>query len=288
MSSSADIAELARRLEANEIAAWRSMYHASPPAIAARLGCGYTQQDGALLVWNRAAPVLMFNRIMGLGVFEPATDALIDGLLARARAEKSRGEVQVVPTAQPADLVARLTARGLKPAAPWQVHYRAIDGPLPSDDAPSGYRIERVTPANAAAWGDALLAAWDFPPVAAAGSLILMLPIAEDPDFTCFAAVHEESEEVVGGGALFVASGVGGLYGDGVRAEHRRHHLHEALIATRLAEARRRGCDLAASQTPEANAAQHNLALTGFEAAYTRLNYLMPKYGSDLPDKVTG
>ena len=279
MSSSADITELVRRLEANEIAAWRSMYHASPPAIATRLGCSYIVQGGALLVWNRAAPVVLFNRIMGLGVFEPATDALIDGLLARARAEKSRGEVQVVPTAQPADLAARLAARGLKPAAPWQVHYRAIDGRLPSEDAPAGYRIELVTPVSAAAWGDALLAAWDFPAVAAAGSLILMLPITEDPGFTCFAAVHEESEEVVGGGALYVASGVGGLYGDGVRLEHRKHHLHEALIAVRLAEARRQGCDLAASQTLEANAAQHNLALTGFEVAYTRLNYLMPKYG---------
>jgi hypothetical protein len=279
MSSSADTTELARRLEANEIAAWRSMYHACPVAIAVQIGCGYAEQGGALLVWNRAAPVLLFNRIMGLGVFEPATDALIDRLLAHARAEKSRGEVQVVPAAQPADLAARLAARGLKPTAPWMVHYRTLDGRLPSDDASSGYWIERVTPASVATWGDALLAAWGFPAVAAAGSLMLMLPIAQDPRFTCFAAIHEASGEVVGGGALYVANGVGGLYGDGVRLEHRGHHLQKALITTRLAEARRQGCDLAASQTLETNSAQHNLALMGFEVAYTRLNYVMPKYG---------
>lgn len=210
MSSSTDMIELARRLEANEIAAWRSMYHASPAAIAAQLGSGYTEQGGALLVWNRAAPLVLFNRIMGLGVFEPATDALIDGLLARARAQKSRSEVQVVPTAKPADLAARLVARGLKPAAPWQVHYRAIEDPPPSADIPPGYRIEQVTPASIAAWGDALLAAWGFPAVAAAGTLMLMMPIAQDARFICFAAIHQASQEVVGAGALYVASGVGG------------------------------------------------------------------------------
>jgi len=62
-----------------------------------------------------------------------------------------------------------------------------------------------------------------------------------------------------------------------VRAEHCRHGIQEALIVARLAEARRRGCALACSQTLEAHSPRHNMALAGFEVAYTRQNYVTPK-----------
>src|SRR5215208_3156639 len=108
MSQPDDSTALARRLEANEVAAWRAMVGAPPAEIAASLGLGYAEQDGALLIWNRAAPVLIYNRLLALGVFKPATNVTINRLLARCRAEQTRCEVQVTPAAQPADLSARL------------------------------------------------------------------------------------------------------------------------------------------------------------------------------------
>ena len=277
MSQPDDSLALARQLEANEVTAWRAMYHSPAPEIAARLGLGYAEQGGALLIWNRAAPALLLNRILALGVFEPATDQLIDDLLARARAERSRCMIQAAPGARPADLAARLQARGLKPEPAWLMHYRGLHDTLPPIVPPPGYRIEQVALAGAAAWGDALLAAWGFPAAAAAGALALVLGLIQHPDATCFAAIEQASGGVVGGGVLFVTGEVGGLYTDGVREEHRRHGIQEALIAVRLAEARRRGCVLACSQTLEAHTSQHNMALAGFEVAYTRQNYVMPK-----------
>jgi GNAT superfamily N-acetyltransferase len=277
MSDQHDIAALARRLEMNEIAAWRAMYQSPTPAVAAQLGLGYAEQGGALQIWNRAAPTLLFNRILALGVFEPADDALIDALLARAQAEKSRCMIQLAPSTQPANLAARLEAHGLKAEPDWLVHSRALDSTLPEVVIPTGYRIEQVAPAKAAAWGDALLAAWGFPAAAAAGALALALALIQHPDSICFAAIEQSSGLVVGGGALFVNNDVGGLYSDGVRTEHRRHGIQEALIAARLAEARRRGCVLACSQTLEAHSSHHNMALAGFEIAYTRRNYVTPK-----------
>ena len=55
--------------------------------------------------------------------------------LARARAEKSRGEVQVVPTAQPADLVARLLSKDRQQRPPMREvvdALRTMAGQLPS------------------------------------------------------------------------------------------------------------------------------------------------------------
>lgn len=277
MSDQHDITALERRLEANEVAAWRAMYQSLTPVIAEQLGMGYAEQGGALLIWNRAAPTLLFNRILALGVFEPADDVLIDALLARATAERSRCLIQLAPGAQPADLATRLQARGLKADPIWLMHSRALDDPLPEIAVPAGYQIEQVAPAGAAAWGDALLAAWGFSAAAAAGALALGLALIQHPDVRCFAAIEQSSGQVVGGGALFVSGAVGGLYSDGVRVEHRRHGIQEALIAARLAEARRCGCALACSQTLEAHSSQHNMALAGFEVAYARQNYVMPK-----------
>src|SRR5215212_12148323 len=114
-----NITALERRLESNEVAAWRAMYQSPTPAVAAKLGLGYAEQGGALLIWNRAAPTLLLNRILALGVFESADDELIDVLLARARAEKSRCMIQLVPSIEPADLAARLQARGMTTEPAW-------------------------------------------------------------------------------------------------------------------------------------------------------------------------
>jgi GNAT superfamily N-acetyltransferase len=277
MSDTDNLLVLARRLEANEIAAWRAIFDAASAALAAQLGFGYAEQGGALLFWNRAAPSPLFNRIVGLGVFEPATDALLDALLARARAEKSHSLVHVSPAAVPAELGTQLAARGLGTAPPWLIHYRSLEDALPAVSVSPGYRIERVGPANAAAWGDALLAAWGFSPRAATGVLAITLPLVQDANTSCFAAIHESSGKIVGGGMLFISGGVAGLYADGVREEHRHHGLQDALIAARLAEAQRQGCTLACSQTLAAHPAQHNMAQAGFQIAYTRKNYVILK-----------
>lgn len=277
MSRPDDITTLAQRLEANEVEAWRSIMRGPTAAMAEQLGVGWAEQDGALLIWNRAAPVPIYNRLLALGVFEPATDALLDALLARSRAEQSRCTVQVGPAARPGDLAARLAARGLRQSSAWLMHFRALTGELPAHAPPPAYRIERVTPESAPAWSDAILAGWEVPQWAATGVLATLLPLAQHPDWACYLAAYEPTGLVVGGGALFVAHGVGGLYTDGVRAEHRGRAIQRSLIAARISEAHRRGCELVSAQTYVASAGQRNMASMGFEVAYTRLNYLMPK-----------
>jgi GNAT superfamily N-acetyltransferase len=277
MTQPYDIITLTQRLEANEVAAWRAIVQAPAAEVASRLGLGCAEQGGALLIWNRAAPVFIYNRLLALGVFEPATDAQIDGLIARGRMEQSRSAVQVAPAARPPDLGARLVGRGLRQEPAWLVHCRRLGGELPAAAPPPGYRIEHVTPASAAAWSDAILAGWQVPAWAATGVLATLVPLAGHPDWSCYLIIHEQTGLIAAGGALFVAQGVGGLYTDSVRPEHRGRALQRALIAARLAEAHERGCTLACAQTYVASAAQRNMASMGFEVAYLRQNYVMPK-----------
>jgi hypothetical protein len=268
--------ELTRRLVNNEIATWRAIYQAASANLAAQLGIGYAEEAGALRVWNRSAPVFLFNRVIGLGVFEEATDAAIDNLVAGARTTRTSLQVEVAPTAQPADLVARLRSRGMTSGTSWLIHYHQLDSEPPSVETP-GFRIERVTAANAAAWSDTLLTAWEFPARAATGVLALTIPLAQNPTMVCLAAIHEASGQIAGGGMLYAAEGVAGLYADCVRPAYRLHHLHDALIAARLAEARRLGCDLAYSQTLADHPAGHNMAQAGFTIAYEQQNFVLSR-----------
>ena len=268
--------ELTRRLANNEIAAWRTIYQAVSADLAAQLGIGYAEDAGVLHIWNRSAPVFLFNRVIGLGVFEEATDAAIDDILAAARATQTSAQVEVVPSARPAGLAARLRSRGLASATSWLIHYRMLDTDAPIVVTP-GYRIERVTAANAAAWSDTLLTSWNFPAQAATGVLALTVPLAQHPAIVCLAAIHETSGQIVGGGMLYVSDGVAGLYADCVRPAYRHHHLHDALIAARLAEARRLGCDLAYSQTLAHHPAEHNMVQAGFKIAYEQQNFVLSR-----------
>jgi GNAT superfamily N-acetyltransferase len=277
MAQPSDNLALVQRIEANERAAWRAPYAAVSPMLAAHFGIGYYEHGGALMIWNRAAPATLFNRIIGLGVFEPTTGALLDVLLNRAHAEGIRCLVHVAPDALPHDLAAQLTGRGLTPVANWLVHRRALDGPLPPIVLPPGYRLEYVAAADAPQWSEVPLAAWDFSDRQVTGALALTLPYTNDANTICLSIIHEASERIVAAATLFIHDDVAGLYTDSVRFEHRGRGLHAALIAARLADARARGCTLAICQTLEGHAAQRNMVRAGFEVAYARQNYVMPK-----------
>jgi hypothetical protein len=275
MNQSNNLQALLQRLVANEIAAWRAIYQGPAAELATPLGIGYAEESGALQIWNRTAPVLLFNRLIGLGMFAEATEAVIDVMLARMRAAKAPAQIQLMPPAPP-KLATMLAERGFAPTASWLVHYRTLDGDLPNVATP-GYRIERLTPANAAIWSDALMAAWGFAPRVVTGALALTIPMAQNPAFVCIAAINEASGQIVGGGVLYAFGGVAGLYADGVRAEHREHGLHDALIAARLAEGRRIGCDLAYCQTLASHPAEHNMQQAGFSVACEQSNFVTPK-----------
>lgn len=269
-----ELLALVRLFEAHELAAWRSIYQSPPAALMAQLGVGCFEHAGALLLWNRAAPVPILSRLIGLGVFAPADGATLDLLLSRSRAERCPCLVPVAPSAQPADLGDLLVARGLRTTDLWQVQHgliRALSAPA----VPSGYRIESVTATSAAAWAETILSGWQFPPRAAVGMLAMMIGVVQQPGWHCYAAVHEQSGAMVGGATMYLADGVAGLYFDTARSAHRRHGLQQALVLARLAEAQRQGCTRVFAPNPVAGSAARTMTRCGLDQAYERPNYLL-------------
>lgn len=74
-----------------------------------------------------------------------------------------------------------------------------------------------------------------------------------------------------GGGMLGIVDGVALLSGTGVIPRFRGQGLQKALIWTRLAFARERGCDVACAGTAPGTASQRSYETCGFRAAYPKV-----------------
>src|SRR5271155_1003568 len=82
--------------------------------------------------------------------------------------------------------------------------------------------------------------------------------------------------EIAGGAAVFAQRGVCGLFGASTLPAFRRRGVQSALLATRLAWAREKGCDLAVSITQPGSISHRNIERSGFRVAYTRTKLILP------------
>jgi GNAT superfamily N-acetyltransferase len=82
--------------------------------------------------------------------------------------------------------------------------------------------------------------------------------------------------EVAGGAAVSADRGVCGLFGASTLPAFRRRGVQSALLVTRLAWAREKGCDLAVSIAQPGSISHRNIERAGFRVAYTRTKLILP------------
>src|SRR3954467_7283386 len=92
---------------------------------------------GATLLLAPRIPASFFNRAIGLGVFEPATERALDEVLERCESAKPREFwLHLNPVAKPAQLSDWLSARALVPP-PRRAWAKFLRGPEPGSARPS-------------------------------------------------------------------------------------------------------------------------------------------------------
>ena len=75
---------------------------------------------------------------------------------------------------------------------------------------------------------------------------------------------------ITGGASLRVCEGVAQLCGAATAPAHRRRGVQSALLAARLTDSARQGCDVAVVTTQPGSKSQQNVQRQGFELLYTR------------------
>ena len=200
-----------------------------------------TEVSGVVVLRMPAAPSSpMVNRIVGLGVGAPATEAALDAAIA-AMGEGLTYYVAVAPSAGPPALAGWLRARGFEPGWGWMAFRRGVED-VPA--AETSLRLVEVGPDEAGAFGRVVTTGYGLPAEAAAWT-----SRAHELGWTCWLAL--DGDEPAAAAGLFVSAGAGYLGFAATLPEHRRKGAQNALLAARIRRGRELGCDVVVTETGE-------------------------------------
>ncbi len=262
--------ELARLIEFTEGAAHANMFGWAPPEF------GFTVEETSDYVARFAPTVdlMLFNRVLGLGLNSPATKDVVDVLVKRYRdSGVTNFAIQLSPEAQPPEVVDWLTQNDLSVRDYWTKVYRLPD---PNVSIPTDLRIEQIDSSMAGVFAETACVGFEMPntmaPVIAAA--------VGRPKWAHYIAWDGETPAAVA--ALFMHNGVGWLGLGATLPEYRRRGAQGALMTRRIRDGAKFGCKWmiteAAQDLPDKpNPSFHNMVRAGFEVAYHRPNYMLPK-----------
>jgi GNAT superfamily N-acetyltransferase len=223
------------------------------------------------------------NQTVGMGLQGEVTPADVDRVEDFFR---SRGVASTILVSPLADHSLRmlLGQRGYAIAEFNSVLIRRID-PREPFSLPAGVAIERVTPETLQPWMSAI-----------AQGFAQHITVAESV-FGGFAALPGAlpflariEGKVAGGcgGRVITEARIAALFGTATLPEFRRRGVQTALIAQRLHEAAKAGCEYAVVSTLPGSGSQRNMERRGFRLAYTKVvmtrewpEAMAPKEGND-------
>jgi GNAT superfamily N-acetyltransferase len=226
---------------------------------------------GAVGIANPVLPVLMTNRVMGLGVIGPATDAELDEIADRFGEREHM--ISLAPGAAPADLADRLRERGYRPGYAWVKFRRsAIEPPVVKTDL----RVELAGPDQAEAFARVVTEGYGMP--AAGGEPLLR--VVGRPGWACYLAYA--GDEPASAGLVRVRPDGAWLGAAATLPEFRRRGGQGAIMAARIRYAATQGCRRIVTETGEVapgrpDNSYRNILRYGFEAAYVRPNFVSPE-----------
>ncbi|MGN6378997.1 MAG: GNAT family N-acetyltransferase [Gaiellales bacterium] len=226
---------------------------------------------GAVAVASPAAPMLMMNRVIGLGVHEPASDDELDEI--GERFADRRHMIGLAPGAEPADLADRLRARGYLPGNAWVKFRRSAISPAP---VATDLRVERVEVDQADEFARVVAEGYGMGP--SAGEPLRQ--VVGRPGWACYVAYA--GDEPAAAGMVFVGAGAAWLGGAATIPRFRRRGGQSAIMAERIRHAASCGCRRIVTETGELAPGQpdvshRNILRFGFEAAYVRPNFVSPE-----------
>jgi hypothetical protein len=144
---------VAAAIEAAEAEAWEDVYAAAPEGWAAGVGLDSYRVGGALVLSWAATGRRYFSRVIGLGVTEPASEAVIDRILdGYERAGIGKFLLQSLPHCRPERYEQWLGERGLEPFDQQDRIVRDGSPPAWSPVVAGGLTAERVTRETAEEW----------------------------------------------------------------------------------------------------------------------------------------
>jgi hypothetical protein len=259
-----------RAAEQTEIDAWWDAWQAAPAKTREALGLASAKHGGVAVLQAPVAGHWLFNRVLGLGVFEEASRDLVDSICDGLVAAGSSHGVSLVETARPTDLPQWLLGRGFEQTTTLARMLRGVED-LPAPRVEVDIRL--VEEEDAEAFGHAVASGFGLPPVFAPW----MSALCGREGWRTYLAYVDDAP--VATGALHIQSTTGWLGFGSTTPEARGRGIHHAMFCRRMSDAAERGCTLLQTETnfgegDEPTPSLDNMKRVGFEVAYPRPNYV--------------
>lgn len=263
-------AELADLVEFTEGAAHSDMFGASPPGF----GLEVHASNDYVARFAPAFDLMMFNRVVGLGVRKPASEEMVADLVERYH---SRGitnfAIQLSPHSHPSELPSWLMNQGLTVRDYWTKMYRSARAPI--DPISTDVRIECIDGTHADEFAETAMKGFGMP-----AEIVPMVraPVGL-PGWKHY--IGWDGSTPVAVAALMAKPPVAWLGIATTLPDYRRRGVQGAMMNRRIEDARELGCDWIMTETgkdlpDKPNPSYHNMLRTGFVVAYDRPNYMMP------------
>jgi GNAT superfamily N-acetyltransferase len=259
---------LVLEIEKVERDAYGDLYEAAPAHVRAALGVETRAIGQTRLLLCPGVDNLQFNRLCGLGVFEPAQGAEIDqAVRAFERAGVKDWVIQFAEGAEGVEYAA--SSHNLKPHRRTWAKFARDDAP--AQIAATDLSIREIGSEDAPAFGQTAAKSFNLPEIV--GDWLSALPGRKN--WRCYAAFY--GTEPVAAGALYT-DGPNAWIGAGATLEaHRGRGAQPALLSLRIEAARQAGCTILTTETSiphpgEPAPSFRNITRAGFLLAYPRPN----------------
>jgi len=214
-------------------------------------------------------------KVAGMGFGEPVDEERLEQVERMYAQRGAPVRVELASLADPS-IGERLTRRGYVLAGFENVLARGLDAD-PPPRLPAGIEVSVSPQDELDRWLDVVVAGFAHPDTQGVPSdesfprEVLERVIADMTAAEGFVRyLARRGRELAGGASLRVHEGVAQLCGAATLPAHRRRGVQSALLAARLADAARRGCDLAVVTTQPGSKSQENVQRSGFELLYAR------------------
>lgn len=264
------------RLESIERAALVSLFDSADESLRSELGIAEFETGAAFagLAAVLPASAIVLNRVIGLGLEGSVQEADVARLVDTYNAAGvARYFVHVVPGTDASALAGWLEGGGLEKTRGWMKFTR---GTTPTPDVPTTLRVEKIGPERGGDFARIACAAFDLGE--AAEPWMARLPQA--PGWHAFMSF--DGDTPAGTGGLFIKDGIAWSDWGATAPEFRSRGSQSALLKARIDFAIAQGCTKIGTCTGEdvPGDPQHsykNILKLGFEEAYVRENYALPK-----------
>ncbi len=259
--------DLARVMEFGEAEAYVNMFAAAP----SELGLHVEHIGEAVALMATHLPIMLFNRVIGLGLAQPATESTVTDIThLYSSARIPTYGIQLGSVVNPPQLPDWLRAHHFAHRGNWAKIYRKPDIAV---TAATDLRIEHVGQEHALDCARVTVDSFGMPP--------LLIPwltnLVGREGWQHFIAF--DGQTAVAAGALFIRNRIGWIGMTGTLSSHRKRGAQAAIIARCIAASAEAGCDWVIAETDEdtsahPNPSYHNMLRTGFNLTYQRENYV--------------